>query len=163
MENNNKHQEKKKLFKILGLSCSIFAAILIITSMILIITQVSGAMDSGGRPSLIGFVFFFIGGIFFTAGSIFLKLGFKKEVFSYTKNEAVPVIDEAIKELSPSLKSLHSDSDNLIICDCGEKNNINNNFCTNCGKQLTNTCSKCGHENMTTSQFCSECGEKLYD
>jgi len=50
----------------------------------------------------------------------------------------------------------------MWTCSCGNQNNLNSNFCSQCGSQKPNkdtswTCS-CGNQN--TGKFCSKCGNK---
>lgn len=44
---------------------------------------------------------------------------------------------------------------------CGESNDVNNNFCNNCGVEFTVACHECNLENKLDAKFCGGCGLKL--
>ncbi len=45
---------------------------------------------------------------------------------------------------------------------CGTLNEIDTNFCKNCGKKLKqNNCPKCGYKLDNDAKFCSNCGERI--
>ena len=68
-------------------------------------------------------------------------------------------------------------SESRICPNCGAANNINANFCSNCGESFAQgedaeeepepvkalTCPKCGSPLEGNERFCSVCGEKLKD
>ncbi len=65
-------------------------------------------------------------------------------------------------ELSENIKT-----QNLKECSkCGNKINVGDKFCANCGNDTTVnieqiTCNKCGNKNQKGTKFCGECGNKL--
>ena len=160
MTNKSKHNITKIILKILGIMILIAG----LACMIIGVTNFFKSANTHESPRL--FYFTFIGMPLMFVGSVMLSFAFKREVTRYIKNESVPVINEATKELKPSFNviadSFKTDTNNTYICNkCGAKNPTDSNFCNNCGTQLKIKCPKCGDINPNNSNFCNNCGESL--
>lgn len=105
-------------------------------------------------------------------GLMLLLLGFRRELATYAKNEAAPVLNEAAHDLSPAVQvtaqavreglSAQSDATKAIACPhCSAQNPAGNKFCTSCGKPLVVTCPHCGHPADSGAAFCGNCGQPL--
>ena len=53
------------------------------------------------------------------------------------------------------------DNNKLICFKCHSENQIDTQFCVNCGSALQVSCPKCGNTNLQTSKFCAKCGNKI--
>lgn len=155
---NNKHQKAKKLFKILGLVIFVLGAIFAIIGFV----SFFSSFGTGEMPRF--FFFAFIGLPMIGVGTSLLVFGFRKEILTYTKNESIPVINEAGEEIAPAVssitKAVHAGTQS-IICSCGTVNDANSTFCKNCGKPLSTICPVCGKKIEADSKFCNHCGNRL--
>ena len=147
-----KHEKVKKNLKLIGFICLAIGAVLTITAFV----ELFQSVGSGGFPRL--FFLAFIGLPLIGIGAMLLSLGYRGELMKYAKNEAVPIVNEAGKEISPAVRAVASavaeakeESTNFIVCkDCGEKNPADGKFCKNCGKEIPEE-----------GSFCNYCGEKI--
>lgn len=159
MDNNN-HEETKKKLKIIG---SIILGVGITLSAIGLISFFS-AFGSGDFPKL--FFLVFPGFPMIGIGASMLSFAFKREIMRYSKNESVPVINEAIEEVGPKVKKVVSgekpESEKVKKCpSCGAENSDKNKFCPECGAALDKVCPKCGNKVGASDKFCPNCGTKL--
>ena len=159
------HQQKKRILKICGFLC---LAAGILFSLIGLIDFFS-AFNGGGTPTL--FFFCFIGFPLIGVGGSMLTFGYRQEILRYTKNESVPVFNEAGKEIAPGVTDIAAAvskgmngkdfASPTLRCSCGTVNEPGSKFCKSCGKPLTATCPHCGAEIPADSKFCTSCGTKL--
>ncbi len=99
--NNDKHNKVKTRLKIIGFIVLAIGLACTVTGMVDFFTT---AMNMKGMPKL--FWLLFIGVPMLGIGGALLGFAFKREIMRYTKNEAVPVINEASEELKPAVKSV---------------------------------------------------------
>lgn len=159
MDNNN-HEETKKKLKIIGF---IVLGAGIILSAIGLISFFS-AFGSGDFPKL--FFLVFPGFPMIGIGASMLSFAYKREIMRYSKNESVPVINEAIEEVGPTVKKVvseekTSDEKTKKCPDCGAENSDKNKFCSECGAALNKVCPSCGNTVEAEDKFCPNCGTKL--
>ena len=159
MDNNN-HEETKKKLKIIG---SIILGVGITLSAIGLISFFS-AFGSGDFPKL--FFLVFPGFPMIGIGASMLSFAYKREIMRYSKNESVPVINEAIEEVGPTVKKVvsgekTSDEKTKKCPNCGAENPDKNKFCPECGATLDKTCPTCGNTVDADDKFCPNCGTKL--
>lgn len=132
---NDKHQKIKNRLKIIGFIVLAAGLACTITGMVdLFVT----AANASGMPKL--FFLTFIGVPMLGAGGWLLGFAFRREIMTYVKNESVPVINEAGKEIAPAVKDIaeaaKSETKKTVKCDCGAENPENAKFCNSCGKKL---------------------------
>lgn len=159
MDNNN-HEETKKKLKIIGF---IVLGAGIILSAIGLISFFS-AFGSDDFPKL--FFLVFPGFPMIGIGASMLSFAYKREIMRYSKNESVPVINEAIEEVGPTVKKVvseekTSDEKTKKCPDCGAENSDKNKFCSECGAALNKVCPSCGNTVEADDKFCPNCGTKL--
>lgn len=156
---NEKHLQKKRLFKILGSSILSIGIILTIIAFInFFITFNSGE----GIPKL--FFLAFIGMPLIAIGGILISFGYRKEITTYIKNESIPVANDALNELKPGISSASEalSKKRTITCPvCKAINDIDATYCKKCGTKLKKICPTCGYENDLDSEYCAKCGIKL--
>ena len=99
--NNDKHNKVKTRLKIIGFIVLAIGLACTVTCMVDFFTT---AMNMKGMPKL--FWLLFIGVPMLGIGGTLLGFAFQREIMRYTKNEAVPVINEASEELKPAVKSV---------------------------------------------------------
>lgn len=99
--NNDKHNKVKTRLKIIGFIVLAIGLACTVTGMVDFFTT---AMNMNGMPKL--FWLLFIGVPMLGIGGTLLGFAFQREIMRYTKNEAVPVINEASEELKPAVKSV---------------------------------------------------------
>lgn len=174
---NNKHEKTKTTLKILGF---IFLGIGIICVLVGFIDFLSMFVSFDYAYTFPQFFFlFFIGFPCISAGAIMLIFGFKRELLTYGKNEAVPVINQTATEVTPAirtvvktvnetannndeLKNRRDEEKNFDVCpSCGHNNLKGSKFCSECGKPMKKTCPDCNAEVENTAHFCPNCGRKL--
>ena len=145
MQNENnfeKHEKLKKKLKIAGFVLVIVGAVLALVAFIdLVITL--GNPDKG-MPKL--FFLAFIGLPMLGIGAGLLTLAFRREIATYSKNESVPVINEASSEIAPAIQNVvkAAKTESGVRCECGALNDADAKFCKACGKPLAKTCDNCG-------------------
>ena len=142
MQNENnfeKHEKLKKKLKIAGF-----------------VLVIGGAM-----PKL--FFLAFIGLPMLGIGAGLLAFAFRREIATYSKNESVPVINEASSEIAPAIQNVvkAAKAESGVRCECGALNDADAKFCKACGKPLAKTCDNCGENNSADSAYCNNCGNKL--
>lgn len=156
-----KHENIKNKLKIAGF---IFLAAGIALSVAAFVNFFKTAFNGGGQPKL--FFLFFIGFPLLGLGGAILGFAFQREVINYTKNEGMPVIKEVVKEAVATVNDADKESDsengrNVAVCECGQVNKSDNNYCSKCGKPLRKTCKFCGEEVEASSKFCPKCGKPI--
>ncbi len=159
-----KHRKVKKNLKIIGFICLGIGAVLTVTAFANLFLTIN---RSDGFPRL--FFLGFIGLPLIGVGAMLLSLGYRSELMSYTKNEAVPVLNEAGSEISPAVRAVASaaaevknGNGDFIVCKaCGEKNPADGKFCKACGKPFYRVCPHCGKEIPEEGSFCNYCGKKI--
>ena len=161
-DTEHKHEQTKRKLKIIGISVLSIGLIFTIIGFISFFTS----FGSGDMPSL--FWCSFIGLPMFAVGLSITSLAFKREISRYVKNESVPIINEAGREVSPAVRDIASavkegiSDNNESRCPlCGEFNEKGSKFCKNCGKSFIKVCPFCGQEIDFDSSFCNYCGKKL--
>lgn len=125
------------------------------------------SISSEEMPTL--FWMLFLGIPMIGVGCALLLFGFKKEITRYIKDEAVPVINEAGRELQPAVRSVAqavsegiNGTANQAACPhCGAQNPVSNKFCKQCGKPLVCVCPVCHAEQPAGQPYCGSCGAKL--
>lgn len=160
-----KHEKVKKNLKLIGFICLGIGAVLTVTAFVSFFRSVGSRSGEFPRLFFLGFIGLPLIGI----GAMLLSLGYRGELMKYAKNEAVPIVNETGKEISPAIRAVASavaeakeESTNFIVCkDCGEKNPADGKFCKNCGKALYRVCPHCGKEIPEEGSFCNYCGEKI--
>ena len=134
----NKHERTKLILKIAGIA-------MVVCGLALAITGFADMIASTGR------------------GMMFCLTGFRREISRYMKNESVPVVNEAGKEITPAISAIAGaakSADATICPHCGKTNSDGAKFCRHCGNKLTVTCPACGAE-VSAGDFCENCGAKL--
>lgn len=158
-QDNQKHKKTKFKLKIIGLVLLVCGAALSVAGMVDFFISFGGTE----MPKL--FWLSFIGLPLLSCGIYLTSLGFRREIASYMKNEAVPVINEAGTEIKPAVAAISaavkSGTDGNKVCVCGTVNGQDSKFCKNCGKPLTCVCPHCGAEIDANSNFCDNCGKKI--
>lgn len=159
MDNNN-HEKTKKKIKIIGFI--VLGAGIILSAAGLI--SFFSAFGSGDFPKL--FFLVFPGFPMIGIGASMLSFAYKREIMRYSKNEGVPVINEAIEEVGPTVKKVVSgektaDEKTKKCPDCGAENSDKNKFCSECGAALNKVCPTCGNTVEADDKFCPNCGTKL--
>lgn len=91
---------------------------------------------------------------------------FNREIVTFVKNEAVPVINDASVQLNLAVLyialSLKQGLANKgVLCECGQINDDDSKFCKKCGRPLKAHCPSCGEAVDSDSKFCDNCGAKL--
>ena len=160
---NPQHEKAKKILKIAG---AIALCIGLIFAVIGFVDFFKSA-SSSEKPKL--FFFLFIGLPLMAFGGMMLSFGFHRELMRYTKNESVPVINEAGKEITPAVKDIAaavknaSEEKKTVKCPfCNAETDADGKFCSSCGKQIADViCPSCGEKNPADGNFCKNCGEKL--
>ncbi len=157
---NDNHEQLKRKLKIIGF---IVLGAGVILSAIGLISFFS-AFGSGEFPKL--FFLVFPGFPMIGIGGSMLSFAYKREIMRYSKNEGVPVLNEAIEEVAPTVKKVVSDGkttdEKTKKCpECGAENSDKNKFCSECGEALNKTCSACGNKVEASDKFCPDCGTKL--
>jgi len=156
--NNEKHEKTKRLFKILGITFSIIGLICTLIGMISFFRSFAKAEP----PKL--FFFAFIGLPLLGIGGMLITTGFRREMMTYSKNEGVPVVNEALNEVSPTISKVVNEAHTSIKkvkCSCGELNDEGSKYCKSCGKELQKRCPSCNEVVDPDSSFCNHCGKKL--
>ena len=157
------HNKTKKKLRLIGAILVIIGIAFVVTGFI----DFSLCFVSTTVPTL--FFLIFIGAPMIFVGIALLGLGFKKEITTYVKNEAVPVINEAADDLKPAVKSgvgavkesINDDPHTITCPRCGERNPAGHKFCAECGGSLVKTCPVCGAKQEADDKFCGECGAKF--
>lgn len=161
MQNDNnfeKHEKLKKKLKIAGFVLVIVGAVLALAAFIDFFITVD---PDKGMPKL--FFLAFIGLPMLGIGAGLLTFGFRREIATYSKNESVPVINEASSEIAPAIQNVvkAAKTESGVRCECGALNDADAKFCKACGKPLAKTCDNCGENNSADSAYCNNCGNKL--
>ena len=157
MSDKNRHEKIKKVLKIAGICTIVIGAAFAITGFV----SFFKSFASGDAPSL--FWCCFVGLPLIAAGAAMASMGFRREITGYIKNETVPVINEAGKEITPAVSSIanaaRKENDNVCPV-CGKPNDEDVKFCRHCGAPLYVTCPACG-KTVKRGTYCGECGAKL--
>lgn len=154
---DKKHEKTKKILKIIGpiiALCGLGLAIMGFADMII-------SSEKGEMPSL--FWGLIAGLPLIAIGAMISLTGFRREIIRYTKNESVPVVNEAGEEIAPAVSAIASaakGAERNICPDCGKPNEEGAKFCRHCGKPLYITCPVCG-EQVRAGAYCDKCGAKL--
>lgn len=169
-EEKKRHENTKKKLKVTGTILLVIGIVCEIAGMldIFIVANIQGRMP---------FLFFlaFLGAPLIMVGIVMLIFACRREILSYTKNEVVPVVNDAAQELTPAIKSVMTAvKDGLkveesvtaaphgTVCPaCGAVNQPKNKFCDKCGVKLFKICPSCGAKQEGDDAFCGECGAKL--
>lgn len=177
MIEDNLHDEIQKKHKKVKIILRISGAILLICGIVFVIVGMVDLFQSmmdfdnnmmdfeTGRTNKMWCLF--CGIPLIPIGTGLLVLGFKKEMMSYVKNEAVPIINQVGREVSPAIENITAAVKrgtaklNGITCTCGQINDSKSKFCKNCGKSLVQTCPNCNTQIDKDSKFCDNCGERL--
>lgn len=166
MENNmQKHKKNKTLLKIVGILMIIIAIACIILGFI----SFSNAFKTTEPPKL--FYLLMIGFPLLVAGIFLTIMGCQKEITRYIKNESVPIFNEMGQEIKPGVTSitnavkdgLNGDTNDKILCECGQLNDKDSVYCSTCGRALKNVCPMCGNDLEQKDKFCNKCGYKVED
>ena len=171
MDNNNRpeyndrerHNSIKKKLKIVGFICLIAGAVFTAIGLIALFASMGGS----DLPTKVWCAF--VGLPLLGIGFAITSFAFRREISRYVKNESVPVINEAGKELTPAVRDIASavkeglsdSTKDEIRCSCGTLNNKGSKFCKECGKSFVSICPHCGQEIPADSAFCNHCGSKL--
>lgn len=170
-EEKKKHEQTKKKLKIIGTVLIVLGIVCEVVGML----DFEFAANNQRMPTL--FFLTFLGAPCIFVGIVLLIFGCRKEIMSYTKNEVVPVVNDATEELKPAIKSVvgavkeglkdgegetKSEEKRGIFCPvCGSLNQPENKFCDKCGTQLIKVCPRCGAKQDCDDKFCGECGARL--
>ncbi len=165
-EEKAKHEKTKKTLKTLGLILTACGAILTI---ICFIDFFSTMYSFSGMPKL--FFLGFIGLPMLGIGIMLLTWGNRSEIGRYVKNESVPVVNEAVQELKPSIEAVvgavkgtgETEKKENVCPSCGKVNQPDNNFCDGCGARLHKVCPHCGARQEAGDKFCGNCGAEFED
>lgn len=158
----NKHEQNKRIFKILGFILLGVGAVFAIVGFA---DFFSSFNSMHGMPTR--FWCLFVGLPCMGVGGMLLGLGYHREMTQYIEKEKAPVVNEAAKDMTPAVKTVVSavreglSDDDKRICTCGTENTSDSVFCKSCGKRLVGTCSSCGAEIPPDAEYCPKCGSKL--
>ncbi len=166
-EEKEKHLKLKKKLKTIGMTLLVIGAVCAILGFGEFFITIG---NGGGMPKL--FFLCFIGLPMIGIGVGLLMFSSHGDIMRYTKNEAVPVINEAGEELTPAIKSVagavreglygEPAKTKRPVCPvCGVENQAENKFCDKCGALLKKVCPACGAEQDGDDKFCGQCGAKL--
>lgn len=181
--NEENHQKVKGKLKTAG---KILLSVGIVISITGIILLILGFANFGDFSSNIDMVLFIVGGFLFAIGFAILGIGIyatffahAREIGSYTASSVAPVLKETTEYIAPAINNsvgnlAESISEGVasgkakektetITCqECGEKNEKDSKFCSNCGKSLDTEkfCSNCGKKIENDDNFCPHCGQK---
>lgn len=152
-----KHEKTKRTLKIVGIVLMAVGLVCDIVGFI----DIFRAIHNESMPS-VPFLLF-IGLPMFGIGLILLIFGAHREIARYVKDESVPVINEASRELTPAVRAVvNAAKGETVSCPaCGANNEKDNAYCSACGKPLQKICPKCGSTQAGENAYCSKCGEKL--
>lgn len=163
MKDNNNHESTKKKLKIIGIILLAAGLTLSVIGFVNLIADFGSSMP----PKL--FFLPFIGIPLIGIGASVLLFAFRREILNYNKNESVPVINDASKDLSPTIETVanafnEAKKSETVKCPvCKSNNPLGSKFCGNCGASLTAVCPFCGKENPADGKFCNHCGKKLHE
>ena len=156
-----KHENVKSKLKIAGF---IIVAAGVILTAIGFMSMFKTAFSGEGMSKL--FFLSFIGVPLLGVGGAILGFAYQREVMNYTKNEGMPVIKEVVKEAVATMNDADKESNSengrsIAVCECGQVNKSDNNYCSKCGKPLHKTCKFCGEEVEIDARFCPKCGKPI--
>lgn len=158
-QNETKHQKTKRIFKILGIIFTIAGLALAITGFVSMISS----FGSGEFPRL--FWCMIPGFPLLAFGLMLLMQGFRRELMQYSKNESVPVFNDAAQQAQPGISAIadavREKSDSVVCPNCGNPCPQDAKFCEKCGYALYKSCPDCGEQVSLDAQFCKKCGKKL--
>ena len=162
-DEKQKHEDLKKKLKIIGFCLLICGAVCAIVGFVDFFMTIGAG---GGMPKL--FFLCFIGLPLIGVGAGILTFGFRREIMRYTKNESVPVINEAGKEIAPAVKDIASAvKDGLnekaatVVCPaCKKENDADSKFCKSCGAPLTRTCHTAEAKSTVTPSFATNAAKR---
>ena len=158
-KNFEKHEQLKFRLKIVGFIMVAAGLALAIAGFVDFFKAMSN--PEKGIPKL--FFLAFIGLPMLGIGAGLLTFAFRREIATYSKNESVPVINEASSEIAPAIQNVvkAAKTESGVRCECGALNDADAKFCKACGKPLVKTCDNCGENNSADSAYCNNCGNKL--
>ena len=145
-------KKSKKALKILGGAVAIIGLALAIVGFSNLFT----ASHDKGFPKL--FWLTFVGLPLLAFGLTLLLFGFRGEISRYAIHATLPIMNETLQELPPTIQSFTEKS---LSCECGTKNPANSKFCSNCGKSLVKTCPSCNQVVDNNANYCNACGAKI--
>lgn len=171
MENQNRtktprtHEQIKRIFQYVGFGCLAAGGICTLVGMI----SFFGAFASPYPPRF--FFLAFIGLPLLGIGGIVLGFGYHREILRYQKNESIPVLREAGREISPAVRDIAAavgeglrtaaPSQMQTCTHCGAQVAPGTKFCSMCGEALPLTCVHCGARLPADAQYCPACGKKV--
>lgn len=162
---NKIEQDKAKHARVkLGLKvCGAIAVVAGLGCAIAGLVDFFAAFNSGGayQPKL--FFLCFIGFPLLAAGAACLSFAFRGNIARYVKNEAMPVVKEVGREITPTVRDIANAvrNDGNVCPYCGTSNDDNAKYCKKCGKAIAKVCPSCGQTVDGDSDFCNHCGKKI--
>jgi ribosomal protein L40E len=160
------HQEKRKVFRIIGPIVLGIGLLLIVSS---ILSFLSAEM---GQPPKIGL--FFLGMPFMFVGSILTNLGYMGSMARYQAAEIAPVAkdtinymvdgtQDSIKTIAKSMNQGMNQENDKLCPTCHMTNDHDAKFCKDCGQILhqEKICSQCRATQDHDAKFCDTCGSRL--
>ena len=153
------HEKHKLVIRIVGIVLLAIGAICSLIGFIDIFSTISRhEMSSKFYLAIIGLPLMGIGG----GLTLF---SFHREISRYVKDETMPVLNEAGKEIAPAVRAVanavRGKTEEVACPHCGERNPAENTYCKSCGKPLARKCPRCGVEVGSDSAYCGKCGTKL--
>lgn len=153
-----KHARTKRALKILGTVMVAAGLGLVVMG----IVDMAASISNGEMPAL--FWGLMVGLPMLGFGGMFCMMGFRKELIRYSKDETVPIINEAGQEIVPAIGAVsgavkHAEGD--LCPHCGKANDDGAKFCRHCGAKLLTECPHCG-ESVKDGAFCDKCGNPLH-
>ncbi len=170
MDIDKNHNQKKSIFKVVGLIVLGLGLYLVISGFISFF-QLSNSFDSEPKIGLV-----FAGMPLLFIGLILTSLGFMGDVARYQAGEMAPVgkdvvnymVDGTKESMTTVAKAIHdgmnSTHDASIKCPhCFTENETEAKFCKNCGKSLASdkVCRICHEKNESDAKYCDHCGNPL--
>lgn len=167
-EEKQKHLKLKKKLKTIGIILVVVGGVCAIVGFAEFFITMS---MMSGAPKL--FFLLFIGLPMIGIGAGLLTFAYRGDIMRFTKNEAVPIINETGEEIKPAIKAVtgavreglygeQSVAKKGMVCPaCGKENQPENKFCDKCGALLRKVCPACGAEQDGDDKFCGQCGAKL--
>ena len=153
------HEKHKLVIRIIGIVLLVIGAICAIIGFIDIFSTINRhEMSTKFYLAIIGLPLMGIG------GGLTL-ISFHREISRYVKDETMPVLNEAGKEIAPAVRAVanaaRGKTEEIACPHCGGQNPAENTYCTACGKPLARKCPRCGAAVGADSAYCGKCGTKL--
>lgn len=167
------HESLRTVLRIVG-------PVMLVAGVILFVVGVYDFMQAFGdsHPAPTKFWMCFLGVPLMGIGFVISKFGFLGAAVRYVAGETAPVASDALNYVARStkdsvrevagavaegLRGERAEAAGAACAQCGQKNDVDANFCDHCGATLVRSalCPDCGRENDADANFCDGCGGAL--